>query len=124
MRKLANITLLFAVLLGMGLLSRPAAAADMTWTMTSDKPYDIQLKFFSRDGDHVWPGAHEHWDLRARSTGKFSVRCQRGEKICYGAWPANPNIHKQWGVGRSVDNGCSGCCFVCGESNPNRELVN
>jgi hypothetical protein len=122
MRRVLNVMLLVLVGLSPAFLARPAAAADMTWTMNSGKPYQIDMKFFSRDGDRVWPGNNDVYVLPRHATRTYTLACRPGATICYGAWP-DDGPPKHWGVGRSVNNACSNCCYVCGRDNPSRNLV-
>jgi len=101
----------------------PARAADMTWTMSSSYDYKVSLSFYSQDANRVWPGNGEVYVLSDSRPHAFTIACRRGENICYGAWPTGGNSNKYWGVGRANANHCRSCCFICGESNPVRELT-
>lgn len=102
---------------------RPAAAADMTWTMRSSYDYKVSLAFYSQDSNRVWPGNGDVYVLADSRAHPFTLACHRGEKICYGAWPTGGNSRIHWGVGRHNEHTCRGCCFICGESNPSRDLT-
>ena len=105
------------------LTARPAAAADMTWTMRSTYDYKVSLAFYSQDANRVWPGNGEVYVLADSRPHAFTLSCRRGETICYGAWPTGGNSSKYWGVGRANAQRCRTCCYVCGEANPSRELT-
>jgi len=103
-----------AGLIALGLLAifAPSASAEsLTWNVESDYPRPIELEFYSLNRSFVWPGdeamALDHRDRRA-----FTIKCDRGERICYGAWVrGRESIY--WGTGRSGTHGCERCCFVC-----------
>ena len=105
------------------LSSRPAAAVDMTWTMTSTYDYKVSLAFYSQSGNRVWPGGGEVYVLTDSRAHRFTLACRPGETICYGAWPTGGATSKYWGVGRDNAQRCRTCCYVCGEANPTRELT-
>ena len=57
-------TMALAVMCVLTVLSpRPAAAVDMTWTMTSTYDYKVSLAFYSQSGNRVWPGGEEVYVL-------------------------------------------------------------
>ena len=103
--------------------ARPAAAAEMTWTMTSTYDYQVSVSFYSQSRSRSWPGGDEVYVLKDSRAHPFTLSCQQGEKICYGAWPTGGRTNKYWGVGRANANRCNSCCYICGESNPVRELT-
>jgi hypothetical protein len=103
-------------------VARPAAAESMTWTMSSKYDYRVDLSFYSRQANRVWPGNGQVYVLADSRPHAFTIACRPGEEICYGAWPSGGNSTLHWGVGRASAFGCRNCCFVCGESNPTREL--
>ena len=122
MRKFLYVSICLLVGFAPVVLARPAAATEMTWTMSSGKPYPINMKFYSRDGDRIWPGNNEVYVLPRGSSRTYTLACRPGASICYGAWP-DGNNSKYWGVGRSLNNACSNCCYTCGQTNPSRNLV-
>ena len=122
MRWVFYVMLLVLVGLAPAFLAPPAAAAEMTWTMSSGKPYQINMKFWAKDGDRVWPGNNDVYVLPRHATRTYTLTCRAGSTVCYGAWP-DDGPAKHWGVGRSINNACTACCFVCGQSNPSRNLV-
>ncbi len=111
-----------------GLFVAPAlAAADtMVWTVTSEYPYQVQIEFFSQSRDIAWPGGSQAYSLKDSDAHTFSLNCQPGEKICYGAWPTGGDTHGKytsfWGVGLNGTEGCTNCCGICGRDNPNKTL--
>jgi hypothetical protein len=41
----------------------------------------------------------------------YKLRCNSGEKICYGAWPVGDATY--WGAGLNARYACQGCCARC-----------
>lgn len=111
-----------AVLFGaVGLMTEVATAASSLVYVTSNYPYTVELKFYSKTRNHVWPDANRVWVLDDDKTYVFNLGCQRGEKICYGAWPQG-NIRRYWGTGYNATEGCDTCCFICGNDGMSYEL--
>lgn len=123
MRKRTGMMLVIALGIMTAFVSRPAAAVDMTWTMRSTYDYKISLSFYSQEAKRSWPGPGEIYVLADSKPHSFKLVCRRGENICYGAWPTGGSSTKFWGVGRDSAHRCKTCCFVCGQSNPSRELT-
>jgi hypothetical protein len=74
-----------------------------------------QIKFYSQDRPHVWPGASTAWNLDDFATHSYKLACISGEKICFGAWSVTRDGHKGsliWGISSGA---CRRCCFICGE---------
>jgi hypothetical protein len=61
----------------------------MTWTMSRAKTYQIDLQFYSRHGDRIWPGHGEIYVLPGRATRTDTLACGAGASICCGGWPDN-----------------------------------
>jgi hypothetical protein len=102
--------------------SAPAQADEMTWTLTSKYQYKVQVSFYSRTRNHEWPGNDKAWGLDDYGTHRFTLSCNAGEKICYGAW-ATGDSTTYWGVGLNGKNGCTSCCAICGEEDPVKTLT-
>ncbi|WP_372887148.1 hypothetical protein [Shimia sp.] len=95
----------------------PAQAESFLFAVRSDYPYIVHIAFYSDDRNWVWPNGDEVYVLDDSRVHDFSLTCQYGEKICYGAWPKGS--HKTyWGVGPDRSQRCSDCCYYCqgGES--------
>lgn len=90
--------------------------------MRSGYQYRVQLEFYSQSRSHEWPGGGEAWGLNDYETHNFTLRCNTGEKICYGAWVTG-NSNRYWGVGANNRHGCTGCCATCGSANPDINLT-
>ena len=85
-----------------------------TWTVKSMYQYRVQIAFYSRERNHEWPGNGQAWDLNDYNNHTYTLNCRRGEKVCFGAWVTG-NASKFWGVGFGGKQGCSTCCFLCGQ---------
>jgi hypothetical protein len=90
------------------------ATTNMVWQVKSNYQYRVQIAFYSRERNHEWPGNGQAWDLNDYNNHSYTLSCRRGEKICFGAWVTG-NANKYWGVGFGGKQGCSTCCFYCGE---------
>jgi hypothetical protein len=90
------------------------SATSMTWTVKSMYKYRVQIAFYSRARNHEWPGNGQAWDLNDYNDHTYTLNCRRGERVCFGAWVTG-NASKYWGVGFGGKQGCSTCCFICGE---------
>ncbi len=100
----------------------PAKADQMTWTLTSKYQYKVQVAFYSKSRNHLWPDNNEAWNLNDYAPHRFTLSCKAGEKICYGAW-ATGDSSTYWGVGYGGKQGCSTCCAICGEEDPIKTLT-
>jgi len=103
-------------------LASAASAENMTWTITSDYKYKVQLEFYSQNRKIAWPGNGSAYSLNDYSAHRFSIACRGGEKICYGAWVTG-DASLYWGVGLNNKHVCRSCCAVCGEADPVKRLV-
>ena len=90
------------------------AATQQTWTVKSMYQYKVQIAFYARERNHEWPGNGQAWDLNDYNTPTYTLNCRSGEKICFGAWVTG-NASKFWGVGFCGKQGCTSCCFFCGQ---------
>lgn len=114
---------LFGLLVGIALaavtsiVATGPAHADETFTfrIKSEYEYKVQIAFFSQDRNFVWPGPGRAFSLDDSRTQSFPLRCESGEKICYGAWVTGDGS-LSWGVGPKNDQSCKKCCFVCGDA--------
>ncbi len=90
-----------------------AFSAEATFEIRSLYKYKVQISFFSQDRDHSWPGGDRSYNLHDSKMHRFKLTCERGEKICYGAWETEDE-DTYWGVGPDDDESCDNCCLVCG----------
>ena len=96
-----------------GLLATPAAAAELVWRFKSEHPNAVNLEFYSQDRNHAWPGGGEVYVIKDWDTHTYSLPCNDGEKICYGAWANESSSY--WGAGYDGAEACDNCCAVCGD---------
>ena len=75
-------------------------------------PSIVNLRFYSSDRDWYWPGPDRSWIIDDYEERTYHLQCEYGEKICYGAWKQYSES-ETWGVGKSVTNGCTNCCWTC-----------
>jgi hypothetical protein len=102
---------LFIIMLFAG--SRAAYSGDVTFTLSDQGVYSVQVKVFSQSRNWQWPSATTHYDLKDDGKHSIHISCQNGEKVCYGAsYSANNKTY--WGVGLKGDKPCAGCCLTCG----------
>ena len=73
--------------------------------------HDMELRFFDRTNDLVWPGEGRVYVLRGDNT--YRLACRSGARVCYGARARNSPDSSYWGVGIDDDEGCTGCCSTC-----------
>nr|WP_316651582.1 hypothetical protein [uncultured Gellertiella sp.] len=91
----------------------PAAdAAGLTFSMRNDHPNAVEVELYSQNRRHVWPGGGDVYILDDGETKQIAISCQRGEKICYGAWVSGDST-TYWGTGPNNGHHCSNCCFTC-----------
>jgi hypothetical protein len=118
-RKLAAVVLFLAAF-GVGLASvgTQAQAGSATFNLINNARYTIFLKFYSQNRPYVWPGPNDHYTLSDNGEHSFPLACNAGEKICYGGGYSQDGSGNYWGVGFLGNQGCTGCCLVCGNDNP------
>lgn len=96
----------------MGVAPPGPAHPHMIWRVRNRHSYAVELRFYSKTRNAVWPGAGKVWVLRDEDVHRYTLDCQPGEKICYGAWVSGRSS-TYWGVGQSGNDGCGSCCFTC-----------
>ncbi len=72
----------------------------------------VHLVFYSVDRNAAWPGDDETVVLDNRAARSFAIQCNRGERICFGAWVRGRG-KRHWGVGRHAKYGCELCSYTC-----------
>jgi len=90
-----------------------ASAESVKIQMKSDHPKQVMLKFYSMHRDHYWPSADRSYVIKDYDLHTYHLGCNRGEKICWGAWVKNRPNGIYWGIGTSRNNGCKNCCITC-----------
>ena len=106
--------LIFAAAMSVAAIAPAAAvAAELQWHVRSEHEYAVSLEFYSQDRNHVWPGNDEVYVIRDYDVHDYTLTCNNGEKICYGAWVRNDSS-SYWGSGYDGEQSCDSCCFTCG----------
>lgn len=123
-----SIRLIAVVFSCVAALSPALSLADqMSWTITSEYEYRIQVEFYSQNRNSAWPGGTKAYYVNDYAPHTYYLSCIRGEKICYGAWPTggdgSGNYSTYWGAGLDGRQSCRNCCGICGADNPNTRLV-
>lgn len=95
----------------------PALAQQMTWTIINRTPDFVELEFISNTyNNRFWPGNDRVYAIDPWGQQSYTLNCEYGEQICYGAWYAgNPNVY--WGGGLGNEQYCDDCCSTCGQGN-------
>ena len=107
-------SLIFAAAMSVAAIAPAAAvAAELQWHVRSEHEYAVSLEFYSQDRNHVWPGNDEVYVIRDYDVHDYTLTCNNGEKICYGAWVRNDSS-SYWGSGYDGEQSCDSCCFTCG----------
>jgi hypothetical protein len=86
-----------------------------TFKFTNKATYYIYVRFFSQNRNVVWPGSNRWYVLDDDREKEMNLRCNSGEKICYGAAYEARN-RTYWGVGLQGNKRCTGCCIQCNQS--------
>jgi hypothetical protein len=84
----------------------------MTWQVKSLYRHQVQIEFYSQDRKRAWPGGNRAYRLDDYEDHSFSLSCNTGENICYGAWVVG-DAGTHWGVGMNDRHSCSDCCSDC-----------
>lgn len=103
---------LFASVLIALMLVTAAKAATFTFNMRNSQYYAVEVELYAQNRRHVWPGGGEVYYLDDGEEKQIYISCQRGEKICYGAWISG-DTDTYWGVGKNNSHRCSNCCYTC-----------
>ena len=113
---LRGIAITVLVIASVGLSSSGHTQSDesITFQIKSNYQYKVQVAFWSKTRNWVWPGQGRAYDLNDSQVHDFKLNCPMGEKICYGGWVTG-NGTLYWGVGSDGHQGCSKCCFTCGD---------
>jgi hypothetical protein len=89
-----------------------ATAEELTFRFRNDHKNIVNVELYSDDRNHVWPGNNEVYTLTDGRPKDVHIACQRGEKICYGAWVKGTES-ASWGTGRGGKGECKSCCYSC-----------
>lgn len=95
--------------------SSAANAENFTFNVQSNHPNIVSMEFYSQARNAAWPGDGQVYVLDDYATHAFTLSCNRGEQICYGAWVRSQS-NTYWGVGLNDTQGCRNCCYTCNGS--------
>ncbi len=101
---------------GMGLFAITSGylcAGSVTWHIQNKYYYSVSLQFYTGDLRRVWPASDRVWVLNDSRIHTYRLRCNYGEKICYGAWPEGNDGSRYWGIGKFGEHSCTKCCTTC-----------
>ncbi len=85
-----------------------------TFQIRSNHPNSVSLSFYSAtDKSRQWPGNGTNYALNYSEIQTYSLTCEVGEKICYGAWVSGGPLSLYWGAGYGGKQNCQNCCVVC-----------
>ena len=87
-------------------------AQGLTFSFDNEFTEDLAIEFYSQDRNHVWPGGSDVYVLGTSDGAmSYSLSCQPGENICFGAW--TQDRRNFWGGGVDMSESCEACCAVC-----------
>ncbi len=116
MIKISGMMIAVAVVLSMlaGSSAQTQTPYNITFQFKSNYKYKVQVAFWSKSRNVVWPGNGRAYNLDDSQVHQVKLNCLGGERICYGGWvTGNANLH--WGVGADGKRGCQSCCYTCGD---------
>lgn len=93
------------------LVSTTAMAESLTWHFKNNHESIVDFELYADNGK--WPGKGSVYSLDDGSTRNVTISCDRGEKICYGAWVRGTES-SSWGAGKGGQESCKSCCYICG----------
>ncbi len=111
----ATLAAVCAVVAIFGLASGPVWSEqehDLTFRIKSSYRLKVQVAFYSQNRDHSLPGPGRAYDIDNYRKHEYTLRCRRGERICYGGW-VEGDAKRYWGVGLNNRHRCETCCYVC-----------
>ncbi len=77
----------------------------------------VVMGFYSQTRPGLaWPGLNQGYNLEPGESRAQSLNCRFNEKVCYGAWYRDNPAGSYWGAGFNGANGCTSCCFTCGQT--------
>jgi hypothetical protein len=112
-----------AVIMASLMAVQTATAGSLKWTIRSDYPHIVSLEFYSQDYSRAWPGDGQVYIVDDYDTREYSLSCETGETICYGAW-VRGDENKYWGTGMNNSQRCNDCCYTCGHGDTDLRILN
>jgi hypothetical protein len=89
----------------------------LVWKFQNIYGNTVEVAFYSKTRAVTWPAVGDArlsaWLIASGAVETFSLECQPGELICFGAW-VRGNDRAVWGVGPRSLRGCTACCYTCG----------
>ena len=120
-KRFAMLSLAAMLVAAASLLATQASAAELVWRFQSKHPNHVSLEFYSQDRSQVWPGGGGVYVIKDWATHTYSLTCDDGEKICYGAWVNDSSTY--WGKGYDGAEACGSCCAVCGRGDVKTKVL-
>lgn len=93
------------------------ADCTMAWTFTDqcDDGQTIHVGLYEVGGNGVFNEGELEWEsLELEELGEpytIEIRCNEGEKVCYGAW--SDDGYWLWGCAENCSEYCEACCWFC-----------
>jgi serine/threonine protein kinase len=85
----------------------------ITWVIRDNTSEQLSVAFYSKTRPgHGWPDWNQNWSMTGHEN-KYTLSCQAGEQICYGAWVTTDPNRNHWGAGLYGRQGCTKCCGTC-----------
>ena len=96
----------------------PIAGKNMSWSFqkSCNDGFTAYLKLYDRNNGTVWPDVSSSWTLKNGERLDETIRCEEGNKICFGAANNGDDSKGYWGIGIGHFLGCADCCRTCGTS--------
>jgi hypothetical protein len=85
----------------------------ITFNIVDNTSVMLSIAFYSQNRFQTgWPGWDRSWTV-VNHENTYTLSCQAGERICFGAWPVGDVNSSYWGVGPRNQYPCKNCCYVC-----------
>jgi uncharacterized membrane protein YccF (DUF307 family) len=84
----------------------------ITWKITDNTAKPLSVALYAPARRWGWPGWNQNWTMRSGEN-TYTVPCNEGERICYGAWVVNNVNGLYWGAGPFGQHACTNCCGIC-----------
>jgi Tfp pilus assembly protein PilE len=84
----------------------------ITWKITDNTTKPLSVALYAPARRWGWPGWNQNWTMRSGEN-TYTVPCNEGERICYGAWVVNNVNGLYWGAGPFGQHACTNCCGIC-----------
>lgn len=92
--------------------STAASAQGQEFRVNNNYPYTIYFQVTNSNGTLIWPNGGTYVLNKVYHT--FSINCQYGQQICWGAATSTSGEGTYWGRGVAPRfHSCTGCCYIC-----------